>query len=79
MPMTTDQMDVAIRTLQARVDRLAMTSNEQARRIEALERAGSPEQLKRIADALNQFGEQQAGLLQNQSVTKNPAKPWSPV
>lgn len=79
MPMSVDQMEVAIRQLQTRVDRLATTSNEHARRIEALEKANGPEQLKRIAEALNQFGEQQAGLLQNQSVTSKPAKPWSPV
>ena len=58
MPMTTDQMDVAIRTLQARVDRLAMVSNEQARRIEALEKPNLGAQMealvaevKAIADA----------------------------
>ena len=57
MPMTTDQMDVAIRTLQARVDRLAMVSNEQARRIEALEKPNLGEKVAQIAEALEDIAD----------------------
>jgi hypothetical protein len=54
MPMTTAEMEQAILKLQVRVDRLTVVNTELGKRVEALEKAGpDAEQLKRIADALD--------------------------
>jgi hypothetical protein len=54
MPMTAAQMETAIVQLQARVDRVTTVNAELGKRVEALEKAGpDAEQLKRIADALD--------------------------
>ena len=77
--MTGPQQIAEIQTLKARVDRLTTQSNEQARKIAELEKAGSSVQLARIADALNQFGVLQSVLIQNQTTVKQAASPWRPV
>tara|TARA_R110000868_G_scaffold1643_1_gene13207 strand:- start:2041 stop:2256 length:216 start_codon:yes stop_codon:yes gene_type:complete len=71
--MTDAQQIAAIQRLEREVGRLST-------RVAALEQQGTViDQMKRIVDALNQFGTQQSVLLQNQTTVKQAASPWRPV
>lgn len=48
-------------------------------RVDALEKQGTGQQLERLIEAANQAGAMFAGLAQNQTVVKTPAKKWEPV
>jgi hypothetical protein len=67
----------------AKLNALATRQNESLRRlterIEALEKQGTGKQLERLIEAANQAGAMFAGLAQNQTVVKTPAKKWEPV
>jgi hypothetical protein len=67
----------------AKLNALATRHNEALRRlterIEALEKQGTGKQLERLIEAANQAGAMFAGLAQNQTVVKTPAKKWEPV
>ena len=67
----------------AKLNALATRQNEALRRlterIEALEKQGTGKQLERLIEAANQAGAMFAGLAQNQTVVKTPAKKWEPV
>lgn len=41
--------------------------------------ASCPDQIRRIADALNQFGRFQTALIQNQTLAPTPSQPWGDV
>ncbi len=67
----------------AKLNALATRHNEALRRlterIEALEKQGTGKQLERLIEAANQAGAMFAGLAQNQTLVKTPAKKWEPV
>ena len=71
--MTDAQQIAAIQRLEREVARLSA-------RVATLEQQGTViDQMKRIADALNQFGVLQSVLIQNQTTVKQAASPWRPV
>ncbi len=71
--MTGAQQIAAIQRLEREVARLST-------RVTALEQQGTVvDQIKRLVDALNQFGVLQSVLIQNQTTVKQPASPWRPV
>ena len=71
--MTGAQQIAAIQRLEREVARLST-------RVATLEQQGTViDQMKRIADALNQFGVLQSVLIQNQTTVKQAASPWRPV
>jgi hypothetical protein len=71
--VTGAQQIAAIQRLEREVARLST-------RVTALEQQGTVvDQIKRLVDALNQFGVLQSVLIQNQTTVKQPASPWRPV
>ena len=71
--MTDAQQIAAIQRLEREVARLSA-------RVATLEQQGTVvDQIKRLVDAVNQFGVQQSVLLQNQTTVKQAASPWRPV
>ena len=67
MPMTTAQMEAEILRQRAIVERLVAVTNDQAKRIEALEKQGSQLQLARIVELLEPVCEHAANILAVQS------------
>lgn len=72
--------------LKRELDRLSGLAAAQAKqiatltaRINALEKADTGPQIIRLVEAANQFGDMWASLLQNQTRTNQPVKPWRPV
>jgi len=65
--MNDAQQIAEIQALKARVDRLTTQSNEQARKIAELEKAGSPVQLQRIAELLEPVSKHAKNILAVQS------------
>jgi len=64
----------------AELQRLGREVPRLTARVAALEQQGTVvDQIRRIVDALNQFGALQSVLLQNQTTVKQPASPWRPV
>lgn len=64
----------------AEIQRLGREVSRLAARVEALEKQGTVVQsLSRLIDGVNQYGSLQASLLQNQTVSNEPARPWRPV
>jgi len=64
----------------AEIQRLGREVAKLSTRVATLEQQGTVvDQVRRIVDALNQFGTQQSVLLQNQTTVKQPASPWRPV
>lgn len=64
----------------AEIQRLGREVAKLSTRLAALEQQGTVvDQMRRIVDALNQFGTQQSVLIQNQTTVKQAASPWRPV
>lgn len=64
----------------AEIQRLGREVAKLSTRLAALEQQGTVvDQMRRIVDALNQFGAQQSVLIQNQTTVKQAASPWRPV
>ena len=67
MPMTTAQMEAEILRQKAIVERLMAVSNDQAKRIEALEKQGSQLQLAKIVELLEPLSKHAVNILAVQS------------
>ena len=64
----------------AEIQRLGREVAKLSTRVATLEQQGTVvDQIKRLVDALNQFGVLQSVLIQNQTTVKQPASPWRPV
>jgi Tfp pilus assembly protein PilO len=64
----------------AEIQRLGREVAKLSARVAMLEQQGTVvDQIKRLVDALNQFGVLQSVLIQNQTTVKQPASPWRPV
>ncbi len=64
----------------AEIQRLGRDFAKLSTRVAMLEQQGTVvDQIKRLVDALNQFGVLQSVLIQNQTTVKQPASPWRPV
>jgi hypothetical protein len=79
MPLTQAQIEAEIAKLNALTTRQNEALRRLTERIEALEKQGTGKQLERLIEAANQAGAMFAGLAQNQTVVKTPAKKWEPV
>lgn len=77
MPMTLADAEREIGVLKNIVAGLMRTNATLTTRIDALEKRGAD--LERLIAGINQFGSMFAGLAQNQTAVKNPAKKWEPV
>ena len=61
----------------AEIQRLGREVAKLSTRVATLEQQGTVvDQIKRLVDAVNQFGVQQSVLLQNQTTVKQAASPW---
>ena len=64
----------------AEIQRLGREVAKLSARVATLEQQGTVvDQMRRLVDALNQFGVLQSVLIQNQTTVKQPASPWRPV
>ena len=61
----------------AEIQRLGREVAKLSTRVATLEQQGTVvDRIKRLVDAVNQFGVQQSVLLQNQTTVKQAASPW---